>query len=887
MSGTGPHAPVVWRRLLEWAARRLETPELTDDVAAIFREVFKRDGQRAARAWYRRQTLAALRHVPSVPMASWLDVKLAFRMLAKQPGLTVVAVFALALGIPAGLLPLHVVDSLTAPLPVPEGEEIVVVRNYDRSASAPVERPLHDYAQWRELSSFEDLGLWRSDLYGVGSNDGRAAPVRGARVTASVFSLLRVPPLLGRPLLESDEMVGATDVVVIGYDLWQSRLGGDPAVIGSTVRIAGVPHVIVGVMPEGFLFPVRDHLWLPFRSETHAYAPGEGPAASIVGRLADGASIEDARAEVEMLGRRMAERFPDTHAELQPQVLPYAHALTDMDGPDARSAILLTQSLALILLVLACGNVGILTLARVASRTGEIALRTALGAGRARILSQLFIESLVLALVAAGVGLVLLQAAATGPDFLVAELPFWMDFEVSPRTAVLAISLAVASAVIAGVVPAFKATGMRVQSLVRRSTGSDSGIRFGMGYSALIVAEVAATAWLLAVGSSLVPLAISKRGSSGIPGEQYLFAAIRFPGVDRTVGSADRAGGGDVEARLAIMHREVARRLSVEPAAGQVAIASALPGMSHVKAYVQVEGMPRGPDAPAPGHPVNVARVDIDYFDALDRPIVSGRAFGSGDLGEDRSAVIVNTSFVDRVLGGRNPLGRRLRYWAPGQEPGPWSYEIVGVVPSLGMNVLNPEADQGIYHAVAPGELHPVSFAVRVGADPERFTPRLRSIVADIDAAALVQDPMPLDDVPNSDHRLIVLWTGVVLVLGGIAVVLSAACLSALMSFTVARRTRECGIRTALGARPAGIVAAIARRAFVQLAAGVLIGAALSSAMLWAFDDNVVNRGVIRTSNWPLTVVVVSLSVVLVGLFACVKPALRALRIRPMEALKG
>jgi predicted permease len=817
--------------------------------------------------------------------ACWLDVKLALRMLLKQPGLTLVAIFALAIGIPVGLLPLHVLDSLTTPLPVEDGEEIVMVRNYDRLKSDPVTRPLHDFVHWRqELSSFEDLGMWRTDLYNVNSEDGRAAPVRGAEVTASVFSLLRIPPLFGRPLNEADQIIGSPDVVVIGYDLWQSRLAGTPDIVGTTIRIGAVPHTVVGVMPEGFHFPVRDHLWLPFRHAALAYERGSGPAGWIMGRLADGVAIEAARSEIELLGQRMARQFPDTHAQLQPQVLPYTHALTEMDSLEARVGIFFTQCLALLLLGLACGNVGILILARVATRSGEIAIRTALGASRARIVSQLFIESLLIAVLGAGVGLFILQAVATGPDYLLAGLPFWVDFEVSLKTAVLAMTLAVGSAALAGVVPALKATGKGVQVSLQRAFGGGSGIRFGKGYSALIVGEVAVALWFLTLGSSLLPSAVSKPGGLGIRADQYLFAALRIPGVDRTRGG-DQSDRPELVRRVAVVHQELVRRLSAEPGLGRVAIASALPGMSsHESRYIQVEGLPRAPEAPAPAHPVSVARVDVGYFEALDQPVLSGRTFNTADLGEDRSAVIVNTGFVDRVLGGRNPLGRRLRYWAPGQEPGPWSLEIVGVVGPLGMNALNPDADQGVYHVVAPGELHPVSFAVRVGSDPERLTPRLRSIVTEIDASALIQNPVALDEVPNPDRRVIVLSTYLVALLAGIAVVLSAACLYALMSFTVAERTREIGIRTALGAQPANIVSAITKRAFLQLSAGVLIGVVLSAVMLWHFDDRVT---ILRTAHWPVTVGLITLFVMVVGLLACVRPTLRVLRIRPVEVLKA
>jgi ABC-type antimicrobial peptide transport system permease subunit len=225
-----------------------------------------------------------------------------------------------------------------------------------------------------------------------------------------------------------------------------------------------------------------------------------------------------------------------------------------------------------------------------------------------------------------------------------------------------------------------------------------------------------------------------------------------------------------------------------------------------------------------------------------------------------------------------------VRYWTPDQEPGPWAFEIIGVVGQLGMNTLAPTADQGLYHAVAPGELHPLRLAVRVGNDPERFTPRLRSIITEIDASAF-QSAMPLAAVPDPNRQMIMLVTYLVILLAGIAVLLAAACLYALMSFTVAERTRESAIRSALGARPANIVSSIATRALVQLSLGVLIGTALSAGM-FSFLGHL-NAGPVRTASWPLNIAVLALFMVAVGMVACVRPTLRAIRIQPVDALKG
>ena len=820
----------------------------------------------------------------ALPGVSLLDVKLAARMLGRQPGLTIVAVFALAIGIPVGLLPMHVLSSLGEPLPVAEGERVVMVRNYDRLESDAVSRPLHDFVQWRqELSSFSHLAMWRTDMHNVGSDDGWTAPLQGAEVSASFFPLLGVAPLMGRPLGDADEVIGAPDVVVIGHRFWQTRLGGDPDVLGSTIRIGAAAHTVVGVMPDDFRFPYRDELWIPLRYDPLAYERGSGPSGIVMGRLAVGVTIEDAQREADIHGRRMAAAFPDTHENLVPQVLHYTRALTGIDGPEAKLGIVFTQILAFFLLVLACGNVGVLVLARVATRTTEIAVRTALGASRGRILSQLFIESLLLAVLGAGTGLIVLQAIATGPDFLLDGLPFWVSFEVSLQTAALAMTLAIVSAVIAGVVPAIKATSKDVRSSIQRTSVGGSGIRFGRGYSTLIIGEVAVAILFLVFGWSLVPSLRAEPGGLGIPTEEYLHASLHIPRVDQT-GSGPQ-GDERPAARIATLHRELVRRLSAEPGVGAVAIGSTLPGTSHATRFVEIEGMPRAPGSPAPAHLVNVAQVDVGFFEALGQPILNGRGFDAADLGERRTAVVVNTSFVERVLGGRNPIGLRIRYWSPERESGPWSYEIVGVVGRLGMNALHPDVDEGIYHVAAPGELHPLTFAVRVPGDPQRFTPRLRSIVAEIDAEALVRDPMTLANVPDPNRHVLQMSTYLVVLLAVIAMVLAAACLYALMSFTVTERRRESAIRVALGAQRASIVITIGRRVLFQLGVGVVIGAVLSAGLLSLFGST--EGGVFRTANWPASVGAIAALMIAVGMLACVKPTLRAIRIQPAEALKG
>ncbi len=283
------------------------------------------------------------------------------------------------------------------------------------------------------------------------------------------------------------------------------------------------------------------------------------------------------------------------------------------------------------------------------------------------------------------------------------------------------------------------------------------------------------------------------------------------------------------------------------------------------------------------GERVLNARVDLDFFNALGQPILSGRGFDLTDLGEDDSAVIVNTGFVDRLLGGRNPIGRRVRYTTSADDaPGPW-YEIVGVVGPLGMNLANP-SKAGMYHPLAPGELHPVLLAIHVGDDPESFTPRLRALAGEVDPAAIISGPVALDEVLSFNANIMGWIKTGALTLIGILLALSASGIYALMSFTVAERTRELGIRTAPGAQRSDIALAIGRRAFAQLGVGILLGMAIAGRLLFEFQET----GRIPTHSPLVLTLIVGVSVsVLIGTLACIEPTLRALRIMPTEALRG
>ena len=847
----------------------------------------------AVGAWSEDRAAPATRHAvgKSGPF-SWLDVKLGLRMLLRNPGLTVVSIITLSIGIPASLIPVHGMNAMFAPLPFEEGDRIVGIRNIDVVSGRSDGRSLHDFFVWRdELTTFEAVAAARTDHYNVISGDGRATPLPGAELTASGFRIVRVAPLMGRALLDFDELPGAADVVVISHELWQARLGGDADVLGKTIDIGAEPHEVVGVMPEGFLFPFEEQLWLPLRYRPTDFERRMGPHLYVFGRLADGASTEEARAELETVGARLSAEYPDTHAQLRPQLTRFAELAF---WPIDRTETYLTELLALALLMIVCGNVGTLILARTASRSGEIAVRTALGASRGRIVSQLFVESLVLAVAATGLGLLLADhIAARFQVELPWALPFWVDFGVKARSVVVALSVAALCAVVAGVLPALRATGRGV-GVSLQGARARSGMRVGRAATLLIVAEVALTVTFFTVGSTLTyALVENQAAGSEIDADEYLFVGLSVPWMDYgndLVGyGSDSLHLGDFwgapvpefRERVTAVVTDLRDHLAAEPGVRGVAMGNRVPEVWHPDAFVEVEGEEQGDDFR--GHRIRNATVDIGFFDGLGHDILVGRGFNRGDLvgtpRGHRSAVVVNTAFVEHVLGGGNPIGRRVRYVLRGeQEPDPW-YEIVGVVGHLGMNALS-SRDEGMYHPAAAGEIHPVMMAIRLGEAPLAFVPGLRAITSEVDAAAMIQWPSVLSDAPNHDKTLNLYGYLLLVLLCGITLLLSGAGLYSLMSFTVSQRTREIGIRTALGARAAGISVAVARRAFLQLVVGIAAGFVLSLSLL-----DSLRRADIPGPDPVVTLMACSAFMLLVGLLACLGPTLRALRIEPVEAL--
>ncbi len=812
---------------------------------------------------------------------SWLDVKVGGRMLVKYPVLTIVGGLSMAFAIWVGAGTFEAIRQLVFPaIPLPESDRIVVLQNWDASANRPELRSTHDFVAWRAaIQSVDNLAAYRTVTRNLMIAEGLAEPVFAAEVTGEAFRALRVPPLLGRVLVESDERVGAPVVAVIGHDLWQSRFQGDSSVIGRTVRITGVPATIVGVMPDGFAFPGTQELWAPLKIDLAGSERRRGMAIRIFGRLAPHASLNEARVELVNLGQIAAKDFPRTHQHLRPQLITFAESVAPL-GENGMT--LLTGNVFVVmLLVLVCANVGLLMFARAAARESEIVVRSALGASRKRIVMQLFAEALVLGTVAAVVGL----AAAGygmrwGLELMRGELtdgsgnfPFWVDGKLSPLTVVYTAALTLLAAAIAGVVPGLKVT-RNLTDRLKRATAGGGGAQFGGVWTAVIVAQLATT-----MGFPVVSFFV-RRDAVRIETQPLPFPVDRYLALRLEMDRSSPQPGADTslaafQARYLAAAENLEKRLLDNPDVLGIAFAEHLPRQYHPNHQVELD---QGAVAPHDerGHLVASADVDPKYLEVLGASMLLGRWFNSGEANQSARVAVVNKAFVDRVLGGRNPIGRRLRYVRGASGTEPW-YEIIGVAPDMGTN--SGWGPAGVYHPLIRESLYPLNVTVHVRGDPSAFTPRLRAIATEVDATLRLAEVMPLRDVVNGEVAFHAFWVKMTTIVSVIVLLLSLVTIYAVMSFAVSRRTREIGVRVALGANPRRIVGAVFAQPLQQLGLGLLAGTLLVAYLVGMM------KAVPSASQFVMLGGYTALMTA-VCLIACVVPTRRALFIEPTEALR-
>jgi putative ABC transport system permease protein len=842
------------------------------------------------------------RRIRKGPAFSALDFTLAWRMLLRYPGLSLVSVLGMSVGITIAAGAITIVSVMMGTkLPLPEGDRLVSLVNWDASTNNRELRLLYDLEAWRDAKSVEDFSVSRNVQRNLIVGGRPPEVVMVAEISASAFRAARVGAYRGRTLLPEDERAGAPDAIVIGHDEWVRRFGADPDIVGQSVGLGPTAYTIVGVMPEGFGFPTYHSFWIPWRLDAAAYAPRSGPSINVFGRLAPGATLESAQAELTAISRRLAAASPATHEHLRPLVMAYAHAFSDIDDSEDALAVYAIEIAIVLLLVLICVNVAILVYARTATRQGEIAVRGALGASRRRIVAQLFVEALMLAGVSAAIGIGLtavgLRQIEGAMRTLVGRWPFWFSLELQTSTVIYVVGLTLFAAAIVGVAPALKATGRHVHTRLQTlSPGSGARMQMGRMWTALIVAQVAVTVAILPMATYFAWSSLRLQSGGGYATAEFLSASLW---LDRTAAPTTEAGDKAFAARYGGALAEIERRLKDDSRVREVTFSLTSPGRE-LAVVLEAESVPVPVDAVGYNIVegtkrrtlVRFNRVAPNFFSAFDVPVSIGRGLTAADASADAAGVtpgvLVSRGLVDQVFSGANPLGRRIKYVGRSREAPSWNvvlerwYEIVGVVPDFpAPGSFDDESEGRVYHAVAAGDLYPARLNVRVRTgDPAALADPLRDLSASIDPDVQLLD-VSTAEIAFKQAQGMMRLIGVSLALVILSVILlSSAGIYSLMSFTVARRRREIGIRAALGANRNRILVGIFSRVLAQLGAGAVLGLIAAVGLEQILEGDMLRN--YRAMLLPLVV----LLMMTIGVIAAIGPARQCLRIQPIEALR-
>jgi predicted permease len=708
----------------------------------------------------------------------------------------------------------------------------------------------------------------------VATDGGDPERLPGAFTSTSFFDVLGVPPVLGRTFLASEAEPGKATSVVLGYSLWQRRFGGSPTVIGQTLRINGSPYTVVGVMPATVTFPARAELWL---ASTHDIPPGGGgdPRENRgmhylrgFARLKPGVTVTAANAELTTIGDQLARAYPDTNGNFTPLATP----LQDVLVRSARTPLLVLLGAVLCVLLIVVANVANLLMARATVRARELAIRAALGAGRRVLVRQLLTESVLLAFVGGSLGVLL---AFWGVDLILAlepgEIPRVAPIAVNGQALGFAVVLSIITGLLFGVVPAWQASRPELQSTLKDATRGTTGDGHRhLARQGLVLAEVALSLVLL-VGAGLLFRSLMN----------LLDVPLGFSSARITTTQVAPTGEGYRTPDQALSYWDrVQERLQAVPGVERVALTNTVPmgGSIGVLSY-NVAGKPELPPMQSPLS--HFASVSPGYFATLGIPVVTGREFERADAIVDPRVVVVNEAMARREWPGENPLGQRMSF-GPGEDGQPQWLEVVGVVGNVRQYGVDqePVPTTFVIHSSQPTQ--PLTIMVRTAGDPAGALSGIRAALQGIDPSLPITQMRPLDEVIGASLTQRRFNMTLLAVFAGIALVLAIAGIYGTVSYAVAQRTQELGIRAALGATRGDVLQLVLWDGLKPVAMGLSLGLAGAFLLRSTLDRLVYG---VSTAD-PVTFVALPFVLALVAVLASLIPALRAARVDPMTALR-
>ena len=802
------------------------------------------------------------------------DLRFGFRMLLKHKGFTAVATLTLALGIGANTAIFSVVYGvLLRPLPFSEPEQLVVVRQMalrDGSSQLPKGqgKPTHfSPPNWMDFRAqqnvFTDIGAWAGNNFVLTDNEPDRVP--GANVSAGFFEALRVSPIAGRLFAPADEAFGAPDVVVLGAGIWKRRYGGNTEILGRTVMVNAKPHVVIGIVSEGARFPDDSELWAPLRFQPEEMNERLSLYLDVIARLKPGISIEQAQTEMEAIAARLGELHPQTNGSYSAGVI----SLHEKTAGDVGKLLLPLLGAAAFVLLIACANVASLLLARASAREREMSLRAALGASRLRLLRQLITENALLSALGGALGILLANWAVPALRLtLPAAIPRKDAILLDGHALLFAAAITVAAAIAFGAAPLLKAVRLDLQDSLKESAQGSPGRPQRRLLHTFVVAEVALSLVLLTgAGLMLRTLFGLITTNPGFDASNVLTADITLP----------RARYGLPQQRARFCDQAL-QQLRTLPGVQSVGVTNQLPLAGGVTAQgFKIEG--RAESESEPSGSANFRGVSPDYFKTLRMGLLRGRGVEERDGAAAPGVVVINEAMARAFWPNEDPVGKRMSIWRSGE---PEWREVAGVVGDIRHRGLHLPPEPEMYVPYAQQPWQSFRLVVRTTGDPMRISSALRQAVWNVDREQPVTRVQTLEKIVATSHSETTFYSTLLASFAALALALASVGIYGLLSYAVERRTREIGVRIALGAQAKDVLVLIVSQGLKLAALGLAIGL-VAAWGLTRFIETLL-YGVRPTD--PLVFIGVSLLLLLVAGFASWLPARRATRLDPMTVLR-